>query len=75
MISDLKHKANNAIGIFLVAAVLGFKVFVYDRVAPNPATPYILALLLSIAAASLFFHFRLRMKADAQRSDEGPDAR
>jgi Flp pilus assembly protein TadB len=72
MIGDDKHNANNALGACLISAIFAVKVAVYENVTPSPATPYIFALLLASALASLVFYFRLKRRARREATMERP---
>ena len=66
MQSDYKRKANNALGVFILALIFLFETSVAHRARPSPASPFVWGILGLVAVVSLGLFFRFRQK-DRQR--------
>ena len=66
-----EHKANNALGIFVICLMLLPETFFADRHFPHPASPYVWSVLAAVGLGSLAYYVRFRIRSRGRR-DEGP---
>jgi drug/metabolite transporter (DMT)-like permease len=66
MQTEIQRKANNALGVFVVALVFLFETWVAHRSRPSPASPYVWGILglVAVAALALFVYFRAKARAE-----------
>jgi hypothetical protein len=64
--SDLKRKANNAVGICIIAGVFTVEVSFMHSKMPNAATPWVLAVLGLTALGALVAACRWNLQAKEQ---------
>lgn len=70
MASDLQRKANNAIGICIIAGVFTVEVSFMHSKMPNAATPWVLGVLGLTALGALLAACRWNLQAKAQANTE-----
>ena len=66
MPSDLKRKANNAVGICIIAGVFTVEVSFMHSKMPNAATPWVLGVLGLTALGALVAAWRWNLQAKEQ---------
>ena len=66
MPSDLKRKANNAVGVCIIAGVFTVEVSFMHSKMPNAATPWVLGVLGLTALGALVAAWRWNLQAKAQ---------
>jgi O-antigen/teichoic acid export membrane protein len=66
MQSEYKRKANNALGVFILALIFLFETSVAHRARPSPASPFVWGILglVAVAALVLFLYFRAKDRAE-----------
>jgi hypothetical protein len=79
METRLRNKSRIALGMAFIALIFILETSVADRVDPNPASPYVWAVLATVAALALAAFFRYRRQAAragaarAARNSSTPD--
>ena len=63
MPSSYKHKANNALGVFVICGLFALETNELEQARPNPATPWVRAGLLTVAVVALILFYRYRRKS------------
>ena len=66
MPSDLKRKANNAVGVCIIAGVFTVEVSFMHSKMPNAATPWVLGVLGLTALGALVAAWRWNLQAKEQ---------